>query len=148
MKERLDRPLGTELAARSFHFAARSYESWLANARAYGTNDVIFWRDLGREWLLPTVRAEFDDRHRLTRAFTRVGLSMPVLERVATRLAPRWAGLVDRVGLDGSGRRLLSGVYNLAYYRGVADELGSVDRFLAITPSDEMPEPGVSGFTT
>jgi hypothetical protein len=35
-------------------------------------------------------------------------------------------------GRLGAGRPLFSAVYNLAYYRGMADELGGADRLLRL----------------
>ena len=121
-----------EIEARAFHHAERSYDAWLANARAYGANDVVFWRDGGQEWLLPAIRAEYRRRHPLNRAFTRLGLAVPAVGRLTARVAPRWAELIDRLGMAGAGRRTLSAQYNLEYYRSLTDELGGVDRFLAI----------------
>ena len=38
------------------HYAERSFDSWRANATAYGRNDVIFGRDHGQAWLLDAHR--------------------------------------------------------------------------------------------
>lgn len=110
-----------------FHYAERSYESWLATAYEYGRNDVTFIRE-GQRWMTEALPDEFADRHPLVKALTR--LCVP---------RQRWANLataaLGRVGTSSiAGRRLrrqaLSGLYNLTYYRGVAHELGSAEKFV------------------
>ncbi len=126
-----------EFAARAFHHAHRSYQAWLSIASAYGVNDVVFWRDHGQTWLVPTIRREYEDRHPLTRAYARLGLTIPVLARQGARLAPRTAKAAERLHLRALSRQILSAVYNHAYYDGLVSELGTVEDFLAVEPSTE-----------
>lgn len=128
-----------EPAARAFHHADRSYESWLATAHAYGRNDVIFWRDRGQSWLIPVLRSDYRRRSLPVRLFTRTGLRLPGLRRRAYASAEGWADWMDRLGTDGSGRRVLSAVYNLAYYESLTEEIGGVDRFLSVKPPPRRP---------
>ena len=114
------------------HYAERSFDSWLEAAYAYGRNDVIFGRDQGQGWLLDAIGAEFHQRHALVRRLTRV--SPAATAAAAARLLVRCrspheapgASVCDRVASPA-----LSAVYNLAYYRGMADELGVHRELLA-----------------
>ena len=114
------------------HYAERSFESWLDNAYAYGRNDVIFARDRGQRWLLGAISREFQDRNVMVRRLTRICVPRPRLGAVVTSAlsgvarAASWA----RVGLVADPA--LSGVYNLAYYRGMAAELGDADRLITL----------------
>jgi GT2 family glycosyltransferase len=119
------------------HYAERSFESWLQAAYAYGRNDVVFGRDQGRTWLLEAIGREFHRRHVLVRGLTRVCLPRPRLGRsvsaglAATARACGWAHA------DAPTRPMFSAVYNLAYYRGMADELGSASRLLRLFDDTE-----------
>ena len=120
-----------EFEARAFHHAQRSYESWLSNAAAYGRNDALMWRDHGQSWLLPTIRAEHRMRNPLIRAYTRLGIELPAAAGLVARALPGVAGAVDGMGLGSLAQPALSAVYNLAYYRGLIDELGGLEAFRA-----------------
>jgi glycosyltransferase involved in cell wall biosynthesis len=113
--------------ARGFHHAERSFDSWLATAFAYGLNDVTFISE-GQDWLTTTLPAEFAARHPLVRALTRFCVPRPRASARAIRLlsrVSRW-----RWSFGPVQRFALSGLYNLNYYRGIAEGLGSADRFL------------------
>lgn len=115
-----------------WHYADRSFESWLANAAAYGHNDVIFGRDLGRDWLLKAVGREFRTRHPLVQVLTLVSLRFPKLGR---RLLTAAAWSARKASARGPGRLsdvTLSVLYNLEYYRGMADELGGRKELLSL----------------
>ena len=113
------------------HFAERSFDAWLRAAYAYGRNDVVFARDRGQAWLLDAISTEFHQRHALIRRFARVCLPRPWLGRPASEAVSLLARGTGHLGLDRVSRPALSAVYNLAYYRGMADELGSADELLA-----------------
>jgi GT2 family glycosyltransferase len=121
-----------EPECRSYHYAHRSFGSWLANARAYGQNDVIFGRDRGEQWLLGQVAKEFHEKNPLVRALTRVALVAPFVEPLAERTLNVVSAVADKVHLDSVSRQALSGIYNTAYYRGVAKELGGRETFLKL----------------
>jgi GT2 family glycosyltransferase len=106
------------------HYAERSFDSWRANASAYGRNDVIFGRDLGHDWLLPSIGREFHDRHALVRTLTRASLRSPRLGRLINGAATSAARTACVTGPDRLADAMLSVLYNLEYYRGMADELG------------------------
>jgi glycosyltransferase involved in cell wall biosynthesis len=117
-----------EPTAIGHHFAERSFESWRHTAYSYGRNDVIFGRDLGHENVLRVTAEEYGSRHVLVRTLIRLCVPRPRL----SALVDRFVGAVvqSRLGMRAPRltRLLLSGDYNLAYYRGVADELGDPGR--------------------
>jgi glycosyltransferase involved in cell wall biosynthesis/GT2 family glycosyltransferase len=112
------------------HHAERSFDAWLDIARQYGRNDVIFGRDLGRRWLLESIAHEFGDRHVLVRGLTRVCVPRPRLRAATTRALALTARAASALHLGPVTRQALSATYNLAYYGGMADELGSGRRLL------------------
>jgi glycosyltransferase involved in cell wall biosynthesis len=112
-----------------WHYAERSFESWLANARDYGVNDVIFARDHGRSCYLDFVRDEFPQRNPLIRWTVRASIARPRITPAVQAVLNAGARGSARVGATGPARALLSATYNLAYYRGVADELGGSRSF-------------------
>jgi GT2 family glycosyltransferase len=115
----------------ALHYAERSFESWRTNASAYGRSDVIFARDLGQPWLLDSVAHEFHDRHPLVRGITRVSLRSPRLGRAVAGTAALAARAACRVGPESISNVTLSALYNVEYYRGMADELGDPQGLLA-----------------
>jgi GT2 family glycosyltransferase len=112
-----------------YHHADRPFVSWLRNAHDYGVSDVVFSRDHRQASVGEIVRWGFRSRPKPVQWLT--------LSCVASSLA---ASVVDagfktlfacsqRVGSERLEHLALSGLYNTAYYRGVADELGGPRRF-------------------
>jgi len=114
-----------------WHYAERPFQSWLQNAHDYGANDVIFARDHGRGLVLDLVRKEVQRRHVFVRWTTRLCLNHPWLDTGIERALKGVIFSSDRLRLRKVNQAALSGLYNLAYYRGMADELGGADAFLA-----------------
>lgn len=118
------------------HHPDRSFAAWLDVARAYGRNDVVFGRDLGQPWLLASIAREFDERHVLVRRLVRWCVPRPRLAaavELALQGAARGASVLR---LGPVARQSLSALYNLAYYRGMAGELGSGARMLTMFAGD------------
>jgi GT2 family glycosyltransferase len=111
-----------------YHYADRSYDSWLKNAYDYGRNDIVFSRREGREWLLSLVRHDFHQRHLLIRAATRACVADPMIDRL-TRAFLRGLITASASHAPRVTRLALSGLYNLVYYQGVAHEVGSPNGF-------------------
>jgi GT2 family glycosyltransferase len=111
-----------------YHYAERSYQSWVSIPYIYGRNDVIFACQKGQAWILPTIFEEFYTRHVLIRGLTRLCLGRPVLANLATSLF----SFIIKIGSSFSLANLAcSAVFNLRYYQGVADEMGGRKSFLA-----------------
>lgn len=113
------------------HYAPRGFGAWLANAVEYGRNDVIFGRDHGRAWLLDSVFEEFHDRHRLTRSLAVTSLRYPVMRSRLISVLGATAKATNRFRLRSVSDAALSALYNVEYYHGMADELGSEAELLA-----------------
>lgn len=121
-----------------YHYAERSYDSWRSNAYVYGRSDVIFGRDRGQAWMLPLIADHWDSRHPYVRAVTRLSIPRPRLHFVVEGALRTAAAVTRRARFDAVGGYALSAIYNLAYYEGVADELGGaahLDRLLARRPA-------------
>jgi GT2 family glycosyltransferase len=112
-----------------YHYAQRSFQSWLKNARDYGRNDVIFDRDTSSTERVDNIRREFPDRHVMVRWLARRCLGRPRLEHSLRWPARTLAEAADRVGCHGVARNALSALYNTSYYSGVASELGGAKAF-------------------
>jgi len=122
------RDLGCEFvfnpAAAGLHFATRSYRSWLDAAHEYGRNDIRFGKGEER------VAGEFRHRHGLTQALIRWGLRhrraaswLPAVGGAAIRFA-------DGLHMQRVTAQLCGAVFNLAYWMGVADQVGSAQAAL------------------
>jgi glycosyltransferase involved in cell wall biosynthesis len=111
------------------HYAERSFLSWTAIPYAYGWNDVIFARQKGQSWLLPVIYREFHARHPLIKSLTWMCLNHRSLTRVLAQMMKLLALLFDRLGLTRLSQLPCSAVFNLLYYQGVSDGLGSRDAF-------------------
>jgi glycosyltransferase involved in cell wall biosynthesis/GT2 family glycosyltransferase len=119
-----------------YHHAERSFDSWLDIARQYGRNDVIFGRDLDQRWLLDSIGREFHDRHPLVRRLTRACVPRPLLLRLAIGVLRVIARVTSALRLRPVARQALSALYNLAYYGGMSDELGTGSRLLTLLDGD------------
>lgn len=116
--------------ARGYHYASRSFESWLAIASAYGRHDAVFFRDGGqRRW--QTIKEEFAGRHKLNRALVRGCLDRPRLSGLVSATLSGISAACHALGLERVSCAALSGLFNLRYYQGVCDEIGGRNRFLA-----------------
>jgi glycosyltransferase involved in cell wall biosynthesis len=116
-----------------WHYAERSFKSWLEIPYVYGRNDVIFTRDKGQMWLLPTICYEYRGRHALVKAVTRLCLDRPAWTRLAI------AAMKQVARIDQLSRVAYSGLFNLRHYQGIADELGGRDKFFASVRAAIVP---------
>jgi len=116
-------------AAVGLHYAERSYPSWLEVARQYGRNEVLFDK-------LDRSAGEFRGRHPLTRALIRWGLRHPAL---AQRLLPRGRAAIEwahRLRLAAPSEQMCSAIFNLSWWLGIADQLGSTRAALQLTEKE------------
>jgi GT2 family glycosyltransferase len=119
----------------AYHYAERSFRSWLGTAEAYGVNDVIFGRDLGRDPELGAVRRDFSSRHRGIRLAARACAGRPTLQAI-TQYSLRLIAMAGaRLKAPRATTDALSGVYNVAYYCAMADQLGGRAAFMELVGS-------------
>jgi glycosyltransferase involved in cell wall biosynthesis len=114
-----------------FHYAERSFRSWMEIAYVYGRNDVIFTRDKQQNWLLPEVFNEFHDRNMLVQILVRVCLDRDALSESTIAWLKGISYLGDRLGFERLVQTTHSGIFNLRYYQGVAHEMGGRQHFFA-----------------
>jgi GT2 family glycosyltransferase len=114
-----------------YHYAERAFGRWLLNAHDYGVNDVMFARDHPEEGLLERTRREYAGRHWLVRWTTRASVARPWFERTCERVLRGAAAAAGTVRASRLTQASLSGLYNLAYYCGMAAELGGPAEFYA-----------------
>jgi GT2 family glycosyltransferase len=111
-------------AAVGYHYAERSFKSWIEIPYAYGRNDVIFTREKGQAWLLPTIFREFHGRNLLVRWLARSCLDRRFLTAVAMKSLRAAMSIGDRAGNAALPRMACSGVFNLRHYQGISDAIG------------------------
>lgn len=131
----------------SYHYASRSYTSWRSNAYLYGRNDVTFGRDPDRDWMLRLIGVQFRSRHPLVRALTPIVVPRPMLHRPFEQLCRGASAVAARLGLKSVDQAILSGVYNLAYYEGVLDELGGAAEMAAVLRGSLAEASSAAGVT-
>jgi GT2 family glycosyltransferase len=118
-----------------WHYAERSFESWIRIPYDYGRNDVIFARQRAQPWLLTKIASEYRRRHVFIRILTGLGLDRP---RRATFLN---AILRKTSQIDKLSRFSCSGMFNLRYFQGVSDQLGGRAQFFAeVARAKNVPE--------
>ena len=121
-----------------WHYAERNFDAWLRNAYDYGVNEVTFARDHERPELLHNVRRDYAGRHPLIRTTSHAAVGRPRLARAMQAGLNAGAKAGARLGLEKLPRGLLSLTYSIAFYRGVADQLGGRDEFERTVVHDEQ----------
>jgi GT2 family glycosyltransferase len=124
-----------------YHYAERSFLSWLEIPYAYGRNDVVFARDKQQRWLLPTAQREFRERNPLVRLLVRVCLGRPGLGQRAQGALSCTAALSGDAQLAQLQQMAFSALFNLRYYEGMADELGGRERFMQLIAGSGGEDP-------
>lgn len=115
-----------------YHYADRSFESWLMTPYAYGRNDVIFCLEKGQSWLLDTIFSEFiRTRNVLIKLLIWIVLDRDRLSSISVGLLKQFANLGSKWHISQIPRLAFSAIFNLRYYQGVSDELGGRNIFLA-----------------
>jgi GT2 family glycosyltransferase len=110
------------------HIAQRSYRSWVDIGYRYGRADVRMGREQSGHAPVEIAGCEFHERHPITRRAVMLSLAVPASGRMIERAARPLSVLLAAGGLASAADRILGGVFNLAYWRGVADELGGRNR--------------------
>ena len=114
-----------------YHYAERTFQEWLDIPYVYGRTDVILTQSGGQEWLLPTIFRELHGRHGLIRLVNRVLLDRHKASEIFIAVSKRVSDWGDHLGIFSIPRFGYSGIFNLRYYQGIADELGGRAKFFA-----------------
>ena len=117
-----------ESAARAFHHAERSFESWKRVGYDYGVNDVAFGRSAQPD-NLRLIGLFFRERRPSQRWFIHCFVPYRRLAGLVERLLSGSVRLTDRSGREHLTQPLLSLIYSLNYYHGVLDGVGSTKSF-------------------
>lgn len=113
-----------------YHYAERSFRSWVETPYAYGRNDVIFARE-HQEWIFTAVQNEYADRNILTRAIVWTCLDRLRLSQITQAGLKYLADTFYGLGTKRLSQLAYSAIFNLRYYQGMADELGGRKCFFA-----------------
>jgi glycosyltransferase involved in cell wall biosynthesis len=113
-----------------YHYAERSFPSWIETPYIYGKNDVIFARDKQQIWLLQAVFEEFRTRNLLIRFLVLICLDRIPLSNFIIRILQILAQQSDQLGLEKIVQMTHSAIFNLRYYQGISDELNGRNNFL------------------
>jgi hypothetical protein len=114
-----------------YHYAERSFRSWMETPYVYGRNDVIFTRDKHQRWLLPKIMSEFHGRNRLVKLLVRMCLDRAKLSSNALAWLKVASDLGHQLGMERLVQASYSAMFNLRYYQGITDELGGRAHFFA-----------------
>lgn len=109
------------------HFAARPFVSWCRNAYQYGRYDVI----MEREKAIPVFRIacdEFHSRRAVNRLIARLCIGRPLLRDATLFGLTFLVHACDRFGQHHAASFALSSIFNIRYWQGASDELGSTSR--------------------
>ena len=121
-----------ENSAVAYHYAERSFEAWKSAAYVYGRNEVIFARDHSRSWMMPDMAYKFRNHHPAIRTLTSACVRRPWLRRPVTLLLGWIGGIGGPVRFGRLTQYALSALYSVEYHTGIAEELGSGERFFEV----------------
>ncbi|WP_129633678.1 exopolysaccharide biosynthesis glycosyltransferase EpsD [Candidatus Oscillochloris fontis] len=118
------------MQAVGYHYAERSFSSWIQIPYTYGRYEVLFSHEQ-QSALLDFILEEFEDRNRFTRMIIALCMDRP---RLSTQVQEVIRWVADRGYQIGKlGQHLskigYSAIFNLRYYQGVADALGGRQAF-------------------
>ena len=115
-----------------YHFAKRTYKSWLNTPYAYSRNDVIFTRDRGQSWLVPRIMHEYTGRNALIRMMNRICLDRSILSNLIQSTFFLISQIAYNIGLKKIYIAGYSLIFNLRHYQGMSDELGGRKTFFQL----------------
>jgi glycosyltransferase involved in cell wall biosynthesis len=123
------------------HLSHRSFAAWLDVGRQYGRNDVLFGKVTER------VISQTRKRHRYTRRLIQWGIGHPRLRSAVSPAAKLAAVACSAAGLSSAALAACSAVFNLQYWLGVEEALGTAEtqRLLSLVEAAEVGEPESAG---
>jgi glycosyltransferase involved in cell wall biosynthesis len=124
------------MTAEAYHYAERSFTSWLQIPYAYGRYDVVFSREL-KPSLRSFIAEGFRERHLLTRMAVWFCLDHPLQSQILQTMAKKAADISARWSLQKIVMAAYSAIFNVRYYQGIADELGGRTSFINLQKSNE-----------
>ncbi len=134
-------------AAAASHIAERPFQEWLGTAYEYGRTDVALGRMRGEGNLPSWVSKEFRSRHPHTQRLVRWGLRHRGGVKVLFPLAKSLAVLAQGVQRPRLAHNVCSGIFNLAYWCGVSDQLGAAGDVEVLLGSKALTDNQPAGTT-
>jgi GT2 family glycosyltransferase len=128
------------IAAVGYHYAERSFASWLQTPYTYGRHDIIFSRERQAS-LVTFVHEGFKSRNALIRSLVWLCLDRPHISAALQAIAKPLADRSYRLGGRKLAQAAYSAIFNLRYYQGVADELGGRQNFFGIDKGPTVGKP-------
>ena len=118
------------MTAVGYHYAERSFNSWIQTPYSYGRHDITFSRE-GQDNIMSFITEEFSLRNRFTRLIVTICLDRTYLSKIILTTAKWIADISYKTGIRGKkiSQVAYSAIFNLRYYQGIADELGGRDVF-------------------
>lgn len=117
--------------AAGYHYAVRSFVSWLSIPYTYGRNDVVFSRQGGQDWLVPNMFREFWFRPAPIRVLTHLCLDRPTVTAIAIAILAYLIQAGHQANLNRLSQMACGALFNLRFYQGTADELEGREAFFS-----------------
>jgi GT2 family glycosyltransferase len=117
------------MAASGYHYAERSFASWITIPYEYGRNDVLFAKLKGHTWMIRTNIWEYLNRHLFIKVLVWLCLDRPLLTRTALRFLTVAAKVGHRYQLAKVYLLAYSGIFNMRHFQGFSDEYGGRTAF-------------------
>jgi len=130
--------------AEAYHHADRTMKSWWNIAYDYGRNDVDFAIDRGDDPGMANISSFFNQRNRAQQLLIRSFLPGTVRHSLVCGALTVAAAITPSALFARLARPLLSAVYGLHYYRGVADGLGSTEALRKAISKDATTSSGAA----
>lgn len=121
------------------HHPRRSLRAWWRIPHQYGVYDVRMWRDKGVDEVLEVIGREFQERHTVTRRVISLSAGGALRTRAIAAPAVGLGVIAGGAGLFRVARWCYSLAFNLLYYQGIGDELGSPPMFRSVLREGRLP---------
>jgi GT2 family glycosyltransferase len=112
-----------------YHEPNRTYEQWLRVPYLYGHYDFIMWTQKNRRHIGGVLRHEFFQRQRLLQRAARVLVGRERLLNAFVALSAFAAERAHSLRLRKVSLSLYSAIFNLRYWQGMCEAMGSRQRF-------------------
>jgi glycosyltransferase involved in cell wall biosynthesis len=129
-----------EPRAEVVHFAARRFASWRKNAYDYGRYDVVMEQQKGIP-ILQLACLEFHRRRGPNRWLARLCVGRGRLSAIAIVGLVVAVRVASKLGAHRIASFALSSIFNVRYWQGVSDELGSPERLWKAVAAKSVLEP-------
>jgi glycosyltransferase involved in cell wall biosynthesis len=127
--------------ALSTHLGAHSYAAWTKNAETFGRSEIVLRDGLARETLAKEAAGRYRQRNILNRAAVRFSSGNAALRRILVANLDAAGRAAHHVGLRAPANAAYSAVYNIFYWHGLIDGLGSDQFWRAVRRPADFSKP-------